>query len=356
MDRNNKKTQKGGLEFNVKKKGFNFKVNNLIILICVIIIAMMSALISSEYLITTYFSSTETIDISSDPKYNSNKQYSSLSKNLSSSIVTISDSEGKLIKHEFSDGNVTGIIVDNNGYVITNYSKIKDLDKVYIKLNVKSASIKEGKILGINEEYDIALLKIENNKTDLKAVTLYEDKSFIGDELLVIGNAISDDYIGTLIPGIITTFVNNYSIIQTNAIVNEDNTGGIICDLKGNVIGMASSEISKRYNKDGLYYGISSIKLKEIVDNIISEKNILGLIGESTNESEIVGIYVKEVKPNSISSDIGIEVTDIITKVDGKGVRNIMDIYYIISDKPKGSSVSISILRDGKEENIKLTI
>lgn len=354
MNNYNKNDNEGGLKIKVKKRNFNFKVSNYIMFICIIIISIMSGAIAAEYILDSY---SVAVDSETDNEYidrNLIEDYSILAKKVSTSIVTISDSESKLKVNEYSEGNVTGTIVDSKGYIITNYSKIKNLDKIIVGSNTINSDINEATLLGFDENYDIALLKI--NADNLVPIEFAEKDSYIeGNYILVLGNAICDNYIGSLIPGTITSLNDKHNLIETDAIINDDNTGGVICNMNGKLVGIGNKEMSVKYNKQGLYYGVSAEKITDIISNIEESNNILGIIGVDAKESEADGIYVKEVDSSGVASESGVLAMDIIREIDEIPVEDNNDIFQILKDKPEGSKFYINLIRNGRPLTITAT-
>ena len=131
--------------------------------------------------------------------------YTEVIKKVSPSLVSISDSEEKLVKEEYFSGNITGIIIDSSGIILTNYSGVKDKDNLYVKLSSVASTPIEAKVLIQDEGMDLAIIKIDFDG-ELQPIKVANSEAIKeGQGIVVLGNAIGDEYIGSSIPGIITS-------------------------------------------------------------------------------------------------------------------------------------------------------
>ena len=142
--------------------------------------------------------------------------------------------------------------------------------------------------------------------------------------------------------------------------INNKNTGGVICNSNGEVIALANLTITKEKNENGLYYGLEISGLQDMVNSTNSFKSILGIKEGGIivdKMSEFTGFYIDELVKNGSAYKAGIKPTDIIVKIDGHQVINVEDIIYILQSKKKDDILECSILSDGelKEVEIKVT-
>lgn len=360
-----------GIKINVKKKYFNFKSDNIIMLICMVIVGMMSGIISSEYFIDNAISGVVSSDKIDDYQALDNEEYAIRKASLS--LVTISSDKAGIEFKGYKANKVTGVILDNRGYIITSYSSIKDFKDIYIKLTTVGLShvngeligFVNGRLIGFDETSDIAVIKI--NKKGITAINKGSEWDLLeGKRVIALGNAISAKYVGIATPGIITSLndtVHNQSIseshrlIQTNAVINEENTGGAIINFKGDLLGICSKKITEDKGNLGLFYGVGISEINDIVDKMIGDINILALVGESVSSevsTDIEGFYVQGVEDGGIAWKAGIKALDIIISVDGLQVKGIDDIYYILKDKKREETVECIVLRSGIEKKIQI--
>jgi serine protease Do len=363
--KNRKEESEKGVKIQVKKKYFNFKSDNIIMLICMVIVGMMSGIIASEFFVENAMNGVEGVDSIDNSKSLDGEAFAV--RKVSSSLVTISSDKAEIEVKEYKTNKVTGIVLDKRGYIITNYSSVKDFKDIYIKLASVSMNPVNGKLIGFNETSDIAVIKI-----DVKGINAIEKGNegdlLEGKKVIAVGNAISDEYVGIATPGIITslndtvydkTSSESRRLIQTNAVINEENTGGAIINLKGDLLGICSKKITEDKGKSGLFYGVGISEIYEIVDAIIGNVNILGVVGESVSSeanTEIEGFYVQGVEDGGIAWNAGINALDIIISIDGQQVRSIDDIYYILKDKAKEETIECIVLRSGIEKKVQIYI
>lgn len=362
--RRDRKLEQTNMKIRIRRKYKYFKFHNIVMILCLVTISLMSGAIATEFILDSYINNNENQSSGSSEKNMnelSKNDYLSIMKKIAPSLVTISNSEDKFKVSEYVDGNITGIVIDKKGYIITNLSKVKDYEKIYVKPSSIGSPITEGKIIGQDEFADVAIIKIDYEK--LSPISMSNDRKVnIGDNIISIGNAISDDYVGIITPGIVTSLNNKvkleseyYSLIETNALTNNLNTGGPICNIYGEMIGFTSKYINEK-NQDGLYYAVNISTIKNIVENKISLRDVLGVNGRSIldEESNISGVYVDSVISDGYASKAGIKSNDIITRIDNTEIKKTEDIYEAIKSKKSGETAVCVVLRD--TETIKVTI
>lgn len=293
--------------------------------------------------------------------------YTKVIKEVSQSLVSISDSEEKLTEDEYFEGNTTGVIIDSSGIILMNYSEIKGKSKIYVKLPSVAAMPIEAQVLVENEDRNLAIIKIEFDG-ELQPIKIADQDSIKeGQGIVVLGNAIGDEYIGSSIPGIITSKNEKLdigegkkqSLLQINALINEKNTGGAICNSKGELVGIADLAITNKRNEDGLYYGIQMEELQDMINSTNAFKRILGIIegGVVADETrDFTGFYIQELDKNGSAYLAGIKPTDIIIEVDGYEVVNVEDLIQLLQDKKKDDILHCKVLSDGEMKRVDIKI
>lgn len=272
MDNRNGNGKKSVIRIRRKHKYFN--INNLLIFICFLAISVMVGVISSEFIISkvigdTLTSNTDTIEDDLIIQKKINNALSIVSK----SLVTISCKKENLSENIFYEDNSTGVVLDRKGYIATSYSKIKNTDKVYVRLSSIGSEPIEARIVNIEEELDIAIIKIDVYDNEIKPVMIKDNKNIKeGEMVLSVGNANSDNYVGMSSLGIISSkgekinsSSHEYDVIGTNSVINDRNNMGVICNLKGEVIAIGSIKVTDNMNNDGLYYGISCSQIRGLI-------------------------------------------------------------------------------------------
>lgn len=293
--------------------------------------------------------------------------YTEVIKKVSPSLVSISDSEDKLVKEEYFIGNITGIIIDNSGIILTNYSGVKDKDNLYVKLSSVASTPIEAKVLIQDEGMDLAIIKIDFDG-ELQPIKVADSETIKeGQGIVVLGNAIGDEYIGSSIPGIITSKNEkliisedkSHLLLQINAPINEKNTGGAICNSKGELVGIADLRITKERNEEGLYYGLQMEEFKDMINSTNRFKDILGIRegGVVIDEDRGVrGFYIEELDRNGSAYLANIKPTDIIVEVNGYQIVNTDDLIKLLQDKKKDDILHCKVLSAGKMKNVDIRI
>lgn len=292
--------------------------------------------------------------------------YTKVINEVSPSLVTISDDEDKLNNNSYFDGNVTGIIIDDSGIILTNYSTIKGKSDIYVKLSSVASRPIKAQILIEDESIDLAVIKIEFDG-ELKPIKLADSNTIKeGQAIVVLGNAIGDEYIGSSIPGIITSKNEKwdldgkkYSLLQISAPIDEKNTGGAICNSKGELVGIAHLSITNEKNESGLYYGLQMKELQEMINSTNRFKSLLGIVEGGIvvdKERGFSGFYIQELSKGGSAYMAGIKPTDIIVEIDDHEIVEADDIIVVLQDKQKDDILHCKFLSDGEMKYVDIKI
>ena len=292
--------------------------------------------------------------------------YTKVINEVSPSLVTISDDEDKLNNNSYFDGNVTGIIIDDSGIILTNYSTVKGKSDIYVKLSSVASRPIKAQILIEDESIDLAVIKIEFDG-ELKPIKLADSNTIKeGQVIVVLGNAIGDEYIGSSIPGIITSKNEKwdldgkkYSLLQISAPIDEKNTGGAICNSKGELVGIAHLSITNEKNESGLYYGLQMKELQEMINSTNRFKSLLGIVEGGIvvdKERGFSGFYIQELSKGGSAYMAGIKPTDIIVEIDDHEIVEADDIIVVLQDKQKDDILHCKVLSDGEMKYVDIKI
>ena len=293
--------------------------------------------------------------------------YTKIIKEVSPSLVSISDSVEKLTADEYFEGNTTGVIIDSSGIILTNYSEIEDKSNIYVKLSSVAAMPIKAEVLVVNEARNLAIIKIEFDG-ELQPIKIADSDSIKeGQGIVVLGNAIGDEYIGSSIPGIITSKNEKLtiedgkkqSLLQINAPINEKNTGGAICNSKGELVGIADLSITNERNEEGLYYGLQIEELQDMINSTNALKKLLGIVEGGVvvdKERDVSGFYIQELDKEGSAYLAGIKPTDIIIEVDGHKVENVGDLIKLLQNKKKDDILHCKVLSEGEMKNVDIKI
>ncbi len=263
----------------------------------------------------------------------------------------------------------SGFIITKDGYLFSNYHVVKDAKKIMVFLS--DGRKFEAKVVGVDPETDVALLKIDGK--DLPVAPLgNSDELEVGDFVVAIGNPFNLSW--TYTTGIVSAIgrkgmVSGYQrFIQTDAAVNPGNSGGPLLNIRGQVVGINAAIQSQTGGYQGISFAIPINIAKQVATQLISHGSIVrGFIGinimpvddvtrKALGLSSDEGVMVAGVESKGPADKAGIKKGDIITKVDGKRVGTPEDLMYEIGNKSPGSIVSLEILRSKKriELDVKL--
>ncbi|OOF43551.1 serine peptidase [Rodentibacter rarus] len=267
----------------------------------------------------------------------------------------------------------SGVIINaDKGYVLTNNHVINDADKINVTL--QDGREFKAKLVGKDEQSDIALIQIEN-PTNLTALKFADsDKLRVGDFTVAIGNPFGLGQ--TVTSGIVSALgrstgadsgaYENY--IQTDAAVNRGNSGGALVNLNGELIGINTAIISPSGGNAGIAFAIPSNQANNIVQQILEfgevRRGLLGIKGgelnadlaKAFNVNAQQGAFVSEVIPNSAAEKAGIKAGDVITAMNGQKISSFAEMRAKIATSGAGKEIELTYLRDGKSQNVKVTL
>ena len=274
----------------------------------------------------------------------------------------------------------SGIIISEDGYVLTNNHVISGADKITVYVNSGDGSEEqsyEATLVGSSESNDIAVLKID--ATVLNAAAFGDsDQIEVGELAVAIGNPMGQVH-GSVTAGIISAVEQELTIddvtinaIQTDAAINPGNSGGALFDSYGNVIGIVYAK-SSSVSIEGIGYAIPVNNIKDLVAQMINDPDsvkdqtkgsqiMLGITIRDITEdmskqySMPVGVYITEVSSMSAAERAGLQKGDIITEFAGETVTSADDLNAIKAKQTSGDTVSVKIDRNGKEMTLDLVI
>lgn len=299
------------------------------------------------------------------------------------SIVTEVRTTGFFGQTSTSTAAGTGMIVTKDGYVLTNKHVIEGANSIQIVLD-DGTTYSDISIVGQDPTNDVAFLKIKN-ASDLPTVELGDSKTITaGQQVIAIGNALGQ-FQNTITSGIIsgtgraiTATSSDYSssenltdMVQTDAAINAGNSGGPLVNAAGQVIGINTATSS---DADGIGFAIpiSSVKgmLKNIINNNSSDRAYLGVyyisitpdVAKAYNLPVSSGAYIyspsqySAIVVNGPADKAGLKEKDIITKINGVAVGKSGSVSTLIGEYAPGDTVQLTIIRDGKERAVNVTL
>ena len=269
-------------------------------------------------------------------------------------------------------GTGSGVIISADGYIITNAHVIDEAEKILITTNDNKEF--EAKLIGSDEQNDIALLKIETENDLPYAVFGDSDSTKIGEWVLAIGNPFN--LTSTVTAGIISAKARNLDItgrttqsfIQTDAAVNPGNSGGALVNTMGQLIGINTAIQSQTGSYIGYSFAVPSNIAKKVIEDLmefgIVQNGFLGVTGTalnntiakefSTNETE--GFYINSVEKYSGADLAGIRKGDIIKYIDEIKISKFSDLKGYLSSKRPNDLVVVDLINTNqrKKVNVKL--
>lgn len=264
----------------------------------------------------------------------------------------------------------SGFVIDASGIIITNNHVIEGADE--ITANFSDGSALKATLIGTDPKTDVAVLKVEPEEP-LVFVNFGDSKSMrVGDWVMAIGNPFGLG--GTVTVGIISAQNRDInsgpydSFIQTDAAINRGNSGGPLFNEKGDVIGINTAIISPSGGSIGIGFSVPSNLAQTVIDQLQefgeTRRGWLGVriqqvtddIAESLDMEDPRGALVAGVTPGGPAEDADIKPGDIVLTFDGKEVSTMRELPRIVADTAVGKAVSVIVLRDGKEVEVKVTL
>ncbi|WP_416198402.1 MAG: Serine protease, S1-C subfamily, contains C-terminal PDZ domain [Sporanaerobacter sp.] len=331
-----------------------------------------------------YGKSSSKVSQNSQEVYNTQKVYSTnnesasmisqAAKSAMNSVVGITTVEIQnygFMEQEV-DGVGSGIIVDSNGYILTNSHVVGDGNAKKITVLFENGDKRSAKVLWHDSILDLAIIKVDAN--NLPVAKLGDsDKLEVGEIAIAIGNPLGLEFQRTVTSGIISGLHRSISVdqnntiedlIQTDASINPGNSGGPLLNSKGEVIGINTAKIK---SAEGLGFSIPINTAKPIIEEVIKkgtyETVYIGIKGidVETYERQLgidlkadSGVIVIEVVSNSPASKGNLRNGDVITKIDNQNIENMNQLKKALYNYKKGDKAKLSIIRNGEKKQIQI--
>ncbi|AFD08769.1 Do family serine endopeptidase [Solitalea canadensis] len=272
----------------------------------------------------------------------------------------------------------SGVIVTQDGYIVTNNHVVENADEIQVVLNDKRSF--KGKLIGADPNTDLALVKIDGK--DLPFVKYgNSDAVKVGEWVLAVGNPFN--LTSTVTAGIISAKARNIGIlgdrndpdsrpieafIQTDAAINPGNSGGALVNTNGELIGVNAAIASQTGAYEGYGFAIPVNLVKKVINDILNFGAVQrGYLGVSFTENNadfakekglktIDGVYVQEVLEGGAAAAAGVKQGDLITKIEGANIRSGSDLQEQIGLHRPGDAVNLTVLRGGAEKSIKVVL
>src|SRR6056297_972615 len=273
---------------------------------------------------------------------------------------------------QVQEGIGSGVIVKEDGYILTNSHVISDGNSDSIEVLFSDGTTSSAEVLWYESLLDLAIIKV--NRTNLKAAELGDsDELIVGEPVVAIGNPLSLDLDRTVTSGIVsgldrTLRIDEYTeiepLIQTDASINPGNSGGPLLNAEGQVIGINTAKMT---SSEGLGFSIPINEAKPILNKVVSGENIeevyIGITGvdlETYEErlnvdlSPEYGVVIVEVVKDSPAEEAGIKAGDVIQEIDGERIENMNGIVRKLYEYNKEDKATIKVVRDSEEIELEL--
>ena len=282
----------------------------------------------------------------------------------------------------------SGVIITEDGYIITNNHVIDGADEIIVKLNDNREF--KGRMIGTDPNSDLALVKIEGD--DFPTIPVGDSDALkVGEWVLAVGNPFN--LTSTVTAGIVSAKARTLgvygiggveSFIQTDAAINQGNSGGALVNAKGELVGINAVLSSPTGAYAGYGFAIPTSVMTKVVSDLKQygtvQRALLGIKGTSLagdgdmmsdqpidksgatlsdkrKEFGVVdGVWVREIVDGGSAAGSDIKVDDVIIGIDGKKVQNFADLQEAIAQHRPGDKVTVKVMRDKKEKNINITL
>ncbi|MEM7163438.1 MAG: trypsin-like peptidase domain-containing protein [Bacteroidota bacterium] len=272
----------------------------------------------------------------------------------------------------------SGVIIKDNGYIVTNNHVIEDADEIKVILNNNKSY--DAKLIGTDPATDLAILKI--NEKNLPSVPFgNSDQLKIGEWVLAVGNPFS--LTSTVTAGIVSAKGRNInllevdpdrkifpieSFIQTDAAVNPGNSGGALVDTNGNLVGINTAIASRTGSYSGYSFAVPSSIVKKVANDLMEygevQRAFIGVsisdlnqeIAEDLGVDDVSGVFVRGLTPGGAAAEVGIESGDIILEVEGTLVNSVASLQEKVSQFRPGDQIEVLVKRNRELKDFKVTL
>ena len=268
----------------------------------------------------------------------------------------------------------SGVIISADGYIVTNNHVVDGADELLVTLNDNKEY--SARIIGADATTDLALIKIDGKSLPAIQIANSDDVK-VGEWVLAVGNPLGLN--NTVTAGIVSAKARSMgqgvsSMIQTDAAINQGNSGGALVNTQGALIGINAMIYSQTGSNIGYGFAIPTTIMNKVVDDLKKYGNVqramIGIQGsdvnayvdnekEKDNEVDLgtmEGIYIAKVIDDGAAADAGLKEGDVITHIDGQKVKTFGELQNIIAQKRPGDKITINYLRNKSKKSATLTL
>lgn len=284
-------------------------------------------------------------------------------------VSTKTLTQGYFMQTQEVEGIGSGFIINEDGYILTNYHVISGANEINVTLS--NDQVVTAQVVNYDENQDIAMLKIMDENVEIPATVELGDSDALqaGEEVIAIGTPLSTELSSTVTKGIISSTSRNVQVesgvtmnlLQTDAAINGGNSGGPLVNTKGEVIGINSSKISGEA-VEGIGFAIPINTVKERIEALskpilnlgISVRTIDEQLSQQLNMEQ--GLYIVEVNEFSSAEKAGLKAGDVIVKADGKRIKTFDEFKEVKNTKNEGDEMNLEFIRNGETKTTTVTL
>lgn len=285
-------------------------------------------------------------------------------------VATGESSSGMFLIPSQTQSSGSGIIISSDGYIVTNNHVVENATSLKVTLNTMEEY--DAKIVGTDPQTDLAVIKIE--ATGLTSAVLGNSSDVeVGELAIAIGNPLGQELAGTVTTGIISATNRQvtvddveYTLLQTDAAINEGNSGGALVNAYGEVIGINSVKMAST-GVEGLGFAIPSDIAKPVISDLIeygyvTGRPVIGITGRNITEEMSryydlpVGVYIQSITEFSAAEKAGLRPGDVIIQCDGQTIETVDELNEIRDQHQVGDTLGLTVVRDGQRMDVSVTL
>ena len=269
----------------------------------------------------------------------------------------------------------SGVIISTDGYIVTNNHVVEGADELTVTLNDNKEY--SARIVGADKNTDLALIKIDGKNLPAIAIANSEDIK-VGEWVLAVGNPLGLN--NTVTAGIVSAKARSLgangveAFIQTDAAINQGNSGGALVNVKGELVGINAALYSQTGSYSGYGFAIPTTIMNKVVADLKQygtvQRAVIGIQGgdvknfidmqkeegKEVDFGTMEGVYIDKVTDDGAAADAGLKKGDVIVAVDGQKVTRMAELQEIIAKKRPGDKVSLTYMRDKKKQTETITL
>ncbi|MGM9947309.1 S1C family serine protease [Floccifex sp.] len=283
-------------------------------------------------------------------------------------ITTESVSSGNSFYGQYiSTGAGSGVIISEDGYIVTNNHVIENTNKITVKTS--DGTQYDASLIGTDSQTDIAIIKVD--ASDLIPATFGKSSELeVGNVVVAIGNPLGE-LGGTVTTGIVSALEREITVenemmtlLQIDAAINPGNSGGGLFDSNGNLVGIVNAKESST-GVEGLGFAIPIDNVIDVIDELIkngsiTSRPVLGVslydVTDTNNKNYENGVYIVQIVENGAADKAGLQQNDRIISFDGKEVSTAAEVKSILRSHHIGDEVEMVVSRNGKEVHVTVTL